>query len=96
MSRHPYPSADALLADCAACAADQVIADARRPGLGCRGFARLLAAARAELAAMTASVVSAVARVLAEAHEAEAGLGRAASPAMAAAFARHARPAGRA
>ncbi len=33
MSRHPYPSATALLDDCVACAADQVIADAGgRPG----------------------------------------------------------------
>ena len=45
MSRHPYPSADALLADCAACAADQVIADAGGPAWDADGFARLLAAA---------------------------------------------------
>jgi ATP-dependent helicase HrpA len=87
MSRHPYPSADALLADCAACAADQVIADSGGPAWDAEGFAHILEAARSRLAADTAGVVSAVARVLAAAHEAEAGLGHAASPAMAPALA---------
>ena len=32
MSRHPYRSTDALLGDCAAAAADQIILDAGRPG----------------------------------------------------------------
>jgi ATP-dependent helicase HrpA len=87
MSRHPYPSADALLADCAACAADQLIADAGGPAWDAAGFGRLLESARARLAAITADVVSAVARALAAAHEAEAALDRAASPPLAPAFA---------
>ena len=36
LSRSPYASIGALLDDCEACAADQVIADGRRPGLGRR------------------------------------------------------------
>ena len=87
MSRHPYPSADALLADCAACAADQVIAAAGGPAWDAAGFGNLLAAAREALAVTAADVVAAVARVLAEAHQVEAGLGRAASPALAPALA---------
>ena len=87
MSRHPYPSADALLADCAAAAADQVIAGAGGPAWDAAGFGRLLAAAQSGLAAGTADVVSAVARALAAAHEAEVTLDRAASPALAPAFA---------
>jgi ATP-dependent helicase HrpA len=87
MSRHPYPNAAALLEDCAACAADQVIADAGGPAWDADGFAQLLKAARAALPAATAYVVDAVARVLAAAHEVEVGLGSAASPAFAPALA---------
>jgi ATP-dependent helicase HrpA len=87
MSRHPYPSAGALLDDCAACAADQVIADAGGPAWDAEGFARLLEAARSSLPAATAAVVGAVARVLEEAQHAEAALGRATSPALAPAVA---------
>jgi ATP-dependent helicase HrpA len=87
MSRHPYPSAGALLEDCAACAADQVIAEAGGPAWDADGFARLLEAARSALPAATADVVAAVARVLVEAHQAEAALGRATSPALAPAVA---------
>jgi ATP-dependent helicase HrpA len=77
MSRHPYPSAAALLDDCAACAADQIVAAAGGPAWDAAGFGRLLAAARAGLVAATADVVSAVGRALAEAQQAEAGLLRA-------------------
>jgi ATP-dependent helicase HrpA len=87
MSRHPYRSAGALLEDCAACAADQVIAEAGGPAWDAEGFAHLLEAARSQLAAGTADVVAAVARVLVEAQHAEAGLGRATSPALAPAVA---------
>jgi ATP-dependent helicase HrpA len=87
MSRHPYPSVGALLDDCVACAADQVIADAGGPAWDAEGFSRLLAAARSALPAVTAEVVGNVARALAEAHHAEAGLGRATSPALAPAVA---------
>ncbi|HEY2285950.1 MAG TPA: ATP-dependent RNA helicase HrpA [Streptosporangiaceae bacterium] len=87
ISRHPYPSAPDLLDDCAAAAADQVIADAGGPAWDAAGFAALLAAARRDLAPIAAEVVRTAARVLGEAHEAEAALARTASPAMAAAVA---------
>jgi len=87
MSRHPYPSAAAMLDDCAAAAADQVIADAGGPAWDAEGFARLLAAARASLAADAAAVVGAMARALAQAQEAEAILSRVTSPALAPAVA---------
>ncbi len=87
MSRHPYPNAGALLEDCAACAADQVIADAGGPAWDAAGFAHLLEAARSALPAAAADVVAAVARVLGEAQQAEAALGRATSPALAPAVA---------
>jgi ATP-dependent helicase HrpA len=87
MSRHPYPSTDALLEDCAACAADQVIAAAGGPAWDADGFARLLEAARSALPAAAADVLAAVARALVEAHRAEAALGRATSPALAPAVA---------
>jgi ATP-dependent helicase HrpA len=85
ISRHPYASAPDLLDDCAAAAADQVIAAHGGPAWDAAGFGKLLAAARADLAPIAAGVVQAAARVLAEAHEAEAALARAAgSPALAA------------
>jgi ATP-dependent helicase HrpA len=87
MSRQPYPSISALLEDCAACAADQVIAEAGGPAWDAEGFAQLLAAARSRLGVHTVSVVGAVARVLAQAHEVEARLERATSPALAPALA---------
>jgi ATP-dependent helicase HrpA len=85
ISRHPYPSTEALLEDCAAAAADQVIADAGGPAWDAAGFGQLLAAARDQLAAVTADVVARVAQVLAEAHQAEASLASRPSPALAAA-----------
>ena len=87
MSRHPYPGAAALLDDCAACAADQVIEEAGGPAWDAEGFGGLLEAARSRLAVTAVAVVGVVARVLAEAHDAEAGMGRQASPAAAAALA---------
>jgi ATP-dependent helicase HrpA len=87
MSRSPYPSIGALLDDCAACAADQVIADAGGPPRDADGFARLVAEARSALPLATARVVEAVGRVLEAAHEAENRLGREPGPALAAAVA---------
>lgn len=87
MSSHPYPSAGALLDDCAACAADQVIASAGGPAWDAEGFGRLAAAARSDLAVTAADVVADAARVLAEAHQVEVGLARTPSPALAPAFA---------
>ena len=71
MSRHPYASAAALLDDCAACAADQVIQDAGGPAWDAEGFAHLVGAARARLAPDTARVLDLLAQILAEAHEIE-------------------------
>ena len=87
MSRSPYPVIGALLDDCAACAADQVIAEAGGPAWDADGFARLVAEARGALPLATARVVDAVAQVLEAAHEAEIRLQRAATPALAAALA---------
>jgi ATP-dependent helicase HrpA len=71
MSRHPYPGAAALLDDCAAAGADQVIADAGGPVWDAEGFARLVTAARDSLAPDTARVLEQVAQILSEAHEIE-------------------------
>jgi ATP-dependent helicase HrpA len=85
ISRHPYASAPDLLDDCAAAAADQVIAGAGGPAWDAAGFEKLLADARSQLAPIAAGVVQTAARVLAEAHEAETALARAAGrPALAA------------
>jgi ATP-dependent helicase HrpA len=86
MSRHPYPSTDALLDDCAAAAADQVITEAGGPAWDEAGFARLLEAARLALAARTADVVALAARALGEAHQVEASLAATPSPPVRAAF----------
>jgi ATP-dependent helicase HrpA len=87
MSRHPYSSAPALLDDCAACAADQVIAEAGGPAWDAEGFDRLLAAARDNLAVRSAHIIDIAARVLTEAHEVEVRLTAAPSPPLAPAFA---------
>jgi ATP-dependent helicase HrpA len=88
LSSHPYPSAQALLDDCATCAADKVIADAGGPAWDAAGFDRLVAAARDGLAPATAKVVDAVAQILGEAHELSLRLASASpvSPAIAAAL----------
>ncbi len=82
MSRHPYANAAALVDDCAACAADEVILDAGGPAWDAAGFARLVAAARDQLAVRTAKVVEVVARVLGEAHEVEVRLSATPNPAL--------------
>jgi ATP-dependent helicase HrpA len=82
MSRHPYASAAALLDDCAAAAADQVIDEAGGPAFDAAGFARLVEAARDRLAPATARVVEAVAKVLGEAHEAELRLAARGAPVL--------------
>ncbi|HEU5416607.1 MAG TPA: ATP-dependent RNA helicase HrpA [Streptosporangiaceae bacterium] len=89
MSRAPYPGAIALLDDCAACAADEIIAAAGGPAWDQAGFGRLLEAARLQLATGTARVISVVARVMAQAQETETALSqaRSTSPAMSAAIA---------
>jgi ATP-dependent helicase HrpA len=87
MSRSPYPSIGALLDDCAACAADQVIADAGGPPRDAGGFARLAEQARSALPLATARVVEAVGHVLEAAHQAEDRLRREPAPVLAAAVA---------
>jgi ATP-dependent RNA helicase HrpA len=87
MSRHPYASAAALLDDCAAAAADEIIARRGGPAWDAKAFAALLDAARSELAARAANVVSAVARILGEAHTAESALDGAKGPLFAPAVA---------
>jgi len=86
LSRSPYASIGALLDDCEACAADQVIADAGGPAWDAAGFARLAEVARPALPLATSRALDAVGQVLAAAHEAESRLGSA-SPALAAAVA---------
>ena len=81
MSRSPYSGTTALLDDCAACAADRVVAEAGGPAWDAEGFARLVEAARASLAVSTAAVVDDAARALAAAHEVESRLSRTAAPA---------------
>ncbi|HEY0716518.1 MAG TPA: ATP-dependent RNA helicase HrpA [Streptosporangiaceae bacterium] len=87
LSRSPYPGAVALLDDCAAAAADEIIARAGGPAWDADGFAALVAAARAGLNALTAQVVGDAARVLTGAHEVEAVLAAAAAHAGEPAFA---------
>jgi ATP-dependent helicase HrpA len=84
MSRHPYPSAMALMDDCGACAADEIIREAGGPAWDAGAFAKLLEEARSSLRTRTADVVSAAAKVLVEAHAVESGLDQARSPAFAA------------
>jgi ATP-dependent helicase HrpA len=87
LSRSPYPGAAALVDDCAAAAADELIARAGGPAWDEPGFARLIAAARSGLAALTAEVITGAARVMAEAHEVEVVLANAAAHAGEPAFA---------
>ena len=87
MSRSPYPGVGALLDDCGACAADEVIADAGGPAWDADCFARLATEARDALPLATARVVDVVAQVLEAAHEAEIRMQGAASPPLAAALA---------
>ena len=87
LSRSPYPGAAALLDDCAAAAADEIIARAGGPVWDEQGFARLAEAARSGLSTLTAQVITGVARILAEAHEVEVVLARAAAHADEPAFA---------
>ena len=88
MSRHPYAGAAAMLEDCAAAAADEVIAEAGGPPRDAAGFARLTEAGRDQLAPETARVVERVAGILAEAQTVDLQLtGATPVPAVAAALA---------
>jgi ATP-dependent helicase HrpA len=83
MSRSPYPSVAALLDDCVACAADQVITDVGGPAWDGDGFKHLVAQARSTLPLATAQVLDVVSRVLEAAHEAEGRLRRDGAPGLA-------------
>src|SRR5690242_21800521 len=74
MSRSPYPGIGALLDDCAACAADQVIADVGGPAWDADGFARLVAEARDALPLATSRALDLSGQILEAAHEAESRL----------------------
>jgi ATP-dependent helicase HrpA len=82
MSRHPYVSAMAELDDCAAAAADEIIAENGGPAWDAESFAKILEAARVSLRVRTADVVSSAARVLGAAHPVEAKLDQLTNPAM--------------
>ncbi len=83
LSRNPYASTGALLDDCAAAAADEIIAAAGGPVWDAEAFAKLLESARMSLRVKTADVVSSAARVLGEAHTVEARLDLLTNPVMA-------------
>ena len=87
LSRSPYAGAAALIDDCAAAAADEIIARAGGPAWDEAGFMRLAEAARAGLSAACAQVITGAARVLAQAHEVEVMLASAAAHAGEPAFA---------
>ena len=74
LGRNPYGGVPALLDDCAAAAADEIIAAAGGPAWDKAAFDALLSAARLRLAARTADMVGSVANVLAEAHAVQARL----------------------
>ena len=74
LSRSPYASIGALLDDCEACAADQVIADAGGPAWDADGFAHLVTAARSALPLATSRALDLTGQVLEAAHEAESRL----------------------
>jgi ATP-dependent helicase HrpA len=86
MSVSPYPSIGALLDDCVAAAADQVIADTGGAPWDADGFVRLVAEARSALPLATARAVDAAGQVLEAAHDAERRLRATPSPPLAAAF----------
>ncbi|MGE5134906.1 MAG: ATP-dependent RNA helicase HrpA [Gemmatimonadota bacterium] len=83
MAAGPYPGAGALIDDCAACAADEVIAAAGGPPWDADGYAALLERARTELPPATADVVGLAAQVLTAAQEAGARLAGVTSPVLA-------------
>jgi ATP-dependent helicase HrpA len=86
LSRSPYASIAALLDDCEACAADQVISGAGGPAWDAGGFASLVAAARPALPLATSRALDLTGQVLEAAHEAESRL-HSTSPVLAAAIA---------
>ena len=68
LGRNPHGSVPALLADCVACAADELITAAGGPAWDAAGFAKLRDAVRAELIPTTLDVLSRVEKVLSAGH----------------------------
>ena len=86
LSRSPYASIGALLDDCEACAADEVISGAGGPAWDADGFARLVTEARPALPLATSRALDLTGQVLEAAHEAESRL-HSTSPVLAGAIA---------
>ncbi|MEV0127248.1 ATP-dependent RNA helicase HrpA [Dactylosporangium sp. NPDC050688] len=80
LSRNPHRNAVDLLDDCAACAVDQLMADAGGPVWDGEAFAKLRDKVRADLVDLTLDVVGNVQRILAAAHDVEQRLARTKNP----------------
>ncbi|MGH3698470.1 MAG: ATP-dependent RNA helicase HrpA, partial [Pseudonocardiaceae bacterium] len=87
LARSPHGSLDALLADCADCGADALIAACGGPPRDEDGFARLRGRAQAELADAVCAVLAHVQRILALAHTVEVRLPELTAPVFAPAVA---------
>jgi ATP-dependent helicase HrpA len=87
LSNTPHGSVAALLDDCAACAADRLIAEAGGPAWDEAAFTRLKDRVRAELADTTEAIFGHAQRILAAAHEVESRLKATTSPTLAPAVA---------
>jgi ATP-dependent helicase HrpA len=87
LARNPDGSVEALLADCAACAADALITACGGPPHDEDGFAALADRAHAELAGAVRDVIDHVLRILELTHTVEARLAEFTAPALAPAVA---------
>ena len=87
LARTPHGSTDALLADCAGCAADALIAASGGPPRDEDGFGRLRERAQHELAGALDAVIAHAQRILAAAHTAESQLTELSAPVYAGAVA---------
>ncbi|MGH3769813.1 MAG: ATP-dependent RNA helicase HrpA [Pseudonocardiaceae bacterium] len=87
LARNPDGGTEALLADCADCAADALITACGGPPQDEDGFARLRDRAHAELAGAARAVTAHVQRILTVAHTAEARLAELTAPVFAPAVA---------
>ncbi|HTJ37688.1 MAG TPA: ATP-dependent RNA helicase HrpA [Dactylosporangium sp.] len=80
LSRNPHRNAVDLLDDCAACAVDQLMADAGGPAWDEAGFAALRDKVRADVVDLTLDVVGSVRGILAAAYDVEQRLTRTKNP----------------
>ena len=83
LSRYPYGRAADLFADCVACAADALIADAGGPAWDQAGFARLHEVVRAGLPDTVLDIITSVERILAVFYDVDERLRAMANPALA-------------